>query len=163
MSLAIILISASAEAYVNEIASIKLTSSERDEFGKLTTVGKWLFLPRVLGIDVDFSTGAEPIQGLASLVRTRHKLIHFKTMRQPLKNKHVPDFLDRLGLLPDRIQTGCEAVRSLIRKFELEWVGSYGPTWLDPEEDHFRAPCFYLHNRESNAVLYSDSLDREDK
>jgi len=81
LSLAIILISASAEAYVNEIASIKLTGSERDEFDKLTTVGKWLFLPRVLGIDVDFSTGAEPIQGLASLVRTVNIRLVFRFLK----------------------------------------------------------------------------------
>jgi hypothetical protein len=143
---AIILLVSAAETYANDVAAIALQGADRDQFDKLTPIGKWLFLPRLMRLTFKPSVGEWPMQGFADLAKRRNQLIHAKPMRQP-GLLTPPTFAEELGMSPDRMTKSMQSVRDLIREFSLSWRGSSGPDWLDPTRDSFRQPCFYLLNR----------------
>lgn len=151
-SLAAILLVSAAEAFANDVASHVLTGGEANHFDKLTSVGKWLFLPRVMELDFEPHLGEAPLQGFSELVSRRNMLVHPKPHKQEGILK-LPEFIQRMGLDPDTGTAALDSVRQLIRRFSLSWKGSYGPDWLYPESEHFRMPGFYIGDVETPARL----------
>ena len=92
-----ILCTASLEAHINVRAQDRLEGRLRDAFERLALDAKWLFLPRVLGLD-GFDPGAEPFQSFDHLVRTRNKLVHYRVHREPWRSPGIPEFLAQIGL-----------------------------------------------------------------
>jgi hypothetical protein len=83
---AVILVVASLEAHINDVATAELTIwKEEDRF---SIVDKWTVVARLLG-GRTFDRGAEPFQGLQRLVALRHKLVHPKTHRNRLEYPNV--------------------------------------------------------------------------
>ncbi len=159
-----ILLVSCAEAFINEIAEITLRGERQfKEFDKLSVVGKWLFLPQVIRLKRKFTLDQGPLQGFAKLVSQRNKLIHYKTRAYTPKNFEIPTFINDMGLIPIETRKGIIAVKELIQKFSLSWTGSYGPDWLNPENEGFRRPCFYCHTREAPMVLVDESIDNLNK
>jgi hypothetical protein len=156
---AYILLVASGEAFINEAAEIELSGKTWEEFDKLSPVGKWLFLPRVLGFRKTFKLNKDPLQGFAEAVRRRHRFIHHKPRTLPLVKFDAAWWLRDMGLTPKDFERSFKAVQLLIREFSLAWKGAFGPNWLYPDEDQFRRPCFFIGNREFSALLASEELD----
>jgi hypothetical protein len=154
-----ILLICAAEAYINEVAAVKLSGKVFSEFDKLSILGKWIFAQDVLKLKKKMNLGQNPLQDFASLISERNKLVHFKGMKKELLPLEIPDFLGDLGLNSDVCNKNIDAVRNLIRTFSLNWSGSNGPGWLDPFTKYYRNPCFYSVNREADWVLYSDKYD----
>ena len=156
---AYILLVASAEAFINEIADVELKGRSEEEFDKLSVIGKWLFLPRLLGFRKKFKLDRDPLQGFAEVVRRRNKLIHHKAQALPLEDFDPAQVLKDLGLTPQHVERGVNCVRSLVREFSLTWKGAYGPDWLYPNKNTFRRPCFFIGDRKASLVLASNKID----
>lgn len=140
-----ILLVNSAEAHINDISTVVLSGAEADQFDKLTPAGKWLFLPKLMGLSFKPELGKGPMQDFDKLVKRRNRLIHAKPMRQT-GLRDVPRFVEDLGMNPGEMARSVESVRQLIREFSLSWKGSYGPDWLNPDGENYRDPCFYFWN-----------------
>jgi hypothetical protein len=142
-----ILLVSSAESHINDISSAVLTGAEAEQFDKLTPVGKWLFLPKLMGLSFKPELGKAPMQDFDKLVKRRNRLIHAKPMRQT-GLQDIPRFVEDLKMKPDEMARSLESVRQLIREFSLSWKGSYGPDWLNRDGENYRDPCFYFWNAE---------------
>jgi len=163
-SLAKILLVASAEAYINEVAAIEIRGkSSQDEFDKLSIIGKWLFLPKLIKMKTIFRLDRDPLQSFSELVRSRNKLIHFKFKPKKLVNYDVPAFIDEFSLSPKKTEEAFKSVKNLITKFDLAWTGSYGPDWLNPNGKEYRKPCFYFLDRKTPLWIYSESVNERHK
>jgi hypothetical protein len=137
-----ILVVTAAEAYANAIARHSLGRSAVEQFDKLSPVGKWLFLPNILGIAWKPDLGSKPMQEFAELVARRNNLIHPKEIR--LKGiLDIRGFLKRVGADPDVASRDLGCVEGMIREFSLSWKGSYGPDWLQADRAQDRPPCFF--------------------
>jgi hypothetical protein len=137
-----ILVVTAAEAYANAIARHSLGRSEVEQFDKLSPVGKWLFLPDILGIAWKPDLSSKPMQDFAELVARRNNLIHPKEIR--LKGiLDIRGFLKRVGADPDKASRDLGCVQDMIREFSLSWKGSYGPDWLQADRSQDRPPCFF--------------------
>ena len=91
-----ILAAASAEAHINDRSKSRLAGRYWREFEQLSLEAKWLLFPRIVGLG-ELDAGAEPLQGLARLVRRRNVLVHYKPKRDYWEPPGVPLFLDNLG------------------------------------------------------------------
>lgn len=137
-----ILLVAAAEAYANAVARHSLGGTSAEQFDKLSPVGKWLFLPGVLGINWKPDLGRNPLQDFADLVVRRNQLVHPREIRiQGVLG--IREFLKRVGADPKTALRDLECVRSMIREFSLGWKGSHGPDWLDLDHGRERPPCFF--------------------
>ena len=150
-----------AETYVNEIAAVTLNGKTLDEFDKLSIIGKWIFIQELTKVKKKLTLDKNPMQGFVELTKERNKLVHFKGMKKDLQLLEIPNYLDELKLTPKDCLKNVQSITDLIRNFSLQWKGSYGPGWLNFEEEDYRNPCFYLGNREVASVLYSDRYDKE--
>lgn len=140
-----ILVVASAEAYVNAVAHYSLGGASAAQFDKLSPIGKWLFLPGVLGIKWKPDPALKPMQDFADLVGRRNRLIHPREIR--IRGiLDIRDFLMRIGADPDKASRDLKCVQSMIREFSLSWKGSYGPNWLEIDRAQKRPPCFFGGN-----------------
>jgi hypothetical protein len=136
-----VLLVAAAEAYINAIAGHILGSGEAEQFDKLTPVGKWLFLPKLLKLRWQPNLARPPLQQFAALVARRNRVIHPKVFR--VKGvAAVEEFLETLRLDTKSAAEGVAAVKGLIQKISMSWRGSYGPDWLDEVSSKKRPPCF---------------------
>lgn len=136
-----VLLVASAEAFINDVATHVLTRTEFAMFDKLSPVAKWLFLPRVMKIRWRPQLGAVPLQEFEALVARRNRIVHPK----PVRIRGVGDvraFLCRFRLDTGTATSGAESVKGLIQQLSLSWVGSHGPDWLNPAHAKRRPPCF---------------------
>ncbi|NDV63355.1 hypothetical protein G0Q06_12895 [Puniceicoccales bacterium CK1056] len=142
-----ILLVSSAEAYINSIAQIVLASADIKEFDKLSPVGKWMFLPRVLNLKWRPSVDKGCLQEFSRIVRRRNKAIHPQIVgvKGVLNVKHI---LKKIPVDPSTSERGRTAVASLFKELCLAWTGSYGPGWLDPAAAREHPPCFYGGNAE---------------
>ena len=163
-SLAKILLVASAEAYINEVAAIEIKGqSPQDEFDKLSIIGKWLFLPKLLKMKTIFYLDRDPLQSFSKLVRSRNKLIHFKFKPRKLVDYDIPPFIDGLSLSHKETEEAFKSVKNLISEFSLAWTDSYGPDWLNPNGKEYRKPCFYFLDRKTPVWIYSESVNEHNK
>jgi hypothetical protein len=113
-SLAKILFVASAEAYVNEVAAVAIKGkSSQDEFDKLSLIGKWLFLPKLMRMKKIFLLDRDPLQSFSELVRSRHKLIHFKFKPRKLIDYDITPFIDELSLSFKKTEEAFKSVKNL--------------------------------------------------
>lgn len=71
-----ILCAASAEAHINIRGKDLLEGRIWDTFERLSLDGKWLVLPRLIGLS-GFMAGAEPFQSFDRLIKWRNNLVHF--------------------------------------------------------------------------------------
>lgn len=160
-ALSTILLVGTAEAYINEVAEVLLSSRMYNEFDKLSLLGKWIFLPKICKIKVKWDVGSEPIQSLSKLISIRNRLMHFKGRRKKLDIFLTPRFIEEMDLVPDTIKRSFETVQESIKQFNLAWKGGFGPYWLYVETREFRNPCFYLFDRKIGGVLYSGRIDKK--
>jgi hypothetical protein len=157
-----ILLSCCAEAYVNEVANSVLTGSKFDEFDKLSLSGKWIFIQDIMKLKKLITVDKNPLQGFVQLIKERNKLVHFKGRKKELQLLEIPNYLEDFNLTPSDCNRNLENVRELIMRFSLNWIGSYGPDWLNVDDRGlYRNPCFFLGNREIANVLYSDKNDKK--
>ena len=154
-----ILLVCCAETFVNEVSSVSLDGRGLKEFDKLSIIGKWIFIQRILELKDPLDVGKKPFQDLAELVTERNKLVHFKGSKKSIDTFEIPTYIFDLNLTINDCRKNFEAVKGVIREFSLKWKGAYGPDWLYIEEEKFRNPCFYLGTRKSGMVLWSDKID----
>lgn len=156
-----ILLACCAEAYINEVASVKLKGKTLDEFDKLSIAGKWIFIQDILKLKKRITLDKNPLQGFLNLIKQRNKLVHFKGLKKEFHPLQIPDFLSDLSLSPKDCTSNMNAVKDLIIQFSLNWIESYGPDWLYADKREYRNPCFYFGNREAAFVLFSNKYDKK--
>lgn len=155
-----ILLVCCAETFVNELAAVALKGKSLEEFDKLSITGKWIFIQLLLKIEEPLEVGKKPFQDFTELVKERNKLVHFKGSKKSIDTFEIPTYIFDLKLTIKDCRKNLKSVKDLIREFSLKWKGAYGPDWLDiDDKESFRNPCFYLGNRESGLVLWSDNID----
>jgi hypothetical protein len=155
-----ILLVCCAETFVNEVSSVALDGRSLKEFDKLSIVGKWIFIQRILKIKDPLDVGKKPFQDFAELVKERNKLVHFKGSKKSIETFEIPTYIFDLKLTIKDCRKNFESVKGFIRDFSLKWQGAYGPDWLYVEDkETFRNPCFYLGTRKGGMVLWSDNID----
>lgn len=140
-AMADVLLVTAAEAYINTIAIHVLTSGDAEHFDKLSPVGKWLFLPRIMRLGWQPSLSEAPLQQFATLVARRNRVIHPKVVSVK-SAEQVEGFLNALKLDTKSANDGLLAVKGLVLELSLSWRGSYGPDWLDEESAKKHPPCF---------------------
>jgi hypothetical protein len=147
-----ILLVAAAEAYANAVAHHSLGGAAAAQFDKLSPVGKWLFLPSVIGVKWKPDIGKKPLQHFAELVVRRNQLIHPREIR--IRGiLDIRDLVKRVGADQQTSSRDIESVRTMIREFSLKWKGSYGPDWLDPDKSKDKPPCFFGGDIEASLRL----------
>jgi hypothetical protein len=142
-AIACVLLVNSAEAFINDVAYLCLARGAADQFDKMSPVGKWLFLPKIVGLSFSPDLGKHPMSEFAALVKLRNLLIHAKPMKQTGIWK-MPVFLNDMNMNPDRMTRATQSVCDLIREFSESWKGSVGPDWLYTKSEGYLDPCFYL-------------------
>ncbi len=103
------------EAHINIVADEILSGSEFDLFDKLPTEGKWLFLPKIVGLE-PFDKSVEPFQSLVKLIKYRNKLVHFKAISEEWIQGSPPSFLSRLGLTIKQVKQCLQAAEKCIKE-----------------------------------------------
>jgi len=138
-----VLLVAAAEAYINAVAVHVLPTADADCFDKLSPVGKWLFLPKIMKLKWQPLISEGSLQQFALVVSRRNRVIHAKSfsVRSPAE---VKDFVKQLRLEVSSARAGVLAVRDLIREISLSWRGAIGPDWLEDKRARVRPPCFIL-------------------
>ena len=147
-----VLLVAAAEAYINSVAVHVLVRSEFEQFDKLSPVGKWLFLPKVMKLKWQLSLDKGCLQQFAAVVTRRNRVVHPRVIRVKSVSE-VEAFLKQFSLDPHQAQKGLTAVADLIRGISFSWKGSYGPNWLEPAGASERPPCFFLGSVEASLRL----------
>jgi hypothetical protein len=107
-----ILSAAALEAHIN-IRAERFFSSGRllQAFERLSLDAKWLLFARVRGLP-GFDPGREPFQGFDRLIKTRNKLVHYKTRRELWHGSGVPpQFLVDVGLT---IEAAAQSLRAVM-------------------------------------------------
>jgi hypothetical protein len=138
-----VLLVAAAEAYINSIAAHVLPASDADNFDKLSPVGKWLFLPKIMKLKWKPSLSEGSLQQFSLVVSRRNRVIHAKGFHVR-STAEVKEFVKHLKLEVKSARAGVLAVRDLIREISLAWRGAYGPDWLEHRKARVRPPCFTL-------------------
>jgi len=137
---------------VNSVATHVLTSSEFKEFEKLSPVGKWLFLPKLMKLKWSPGLDQGCLQQFAELAGRRNHVVHPR-ISKVAGVAAIGEFLKKLKLDEHVAKKGRQAVIDLIRGLSLSWRGSYGPDWLRPESAKARPPCLFLGSVEASARL----------
>jgi len=140
-----ILLVTAAEAYINEVAHHRLDRADAELFDKLSPLGKWLFLPKLLKLTWRPSLSRGPLQQFAALVARRNKFIHPKVF-QVTGVAAIEEFLRILQLNANSAAQGVAAVGELIRSISKALRGSSGPDWLNESSAKKQPPCFVIGN-----------------
>lgn len=129
---AVMLVVASLEAYINDVASTELSIFREED--RLSLLDKWVIVPRALA-GATFDRGMEPFQGLQRLVSLRHKLVHPKTRRARLEYPNVgAGQAEAMFAPPDDAalnsgRLGCTIARDLQLEFS-RLTGLECPDWV---------------------------------
>lgn len=145
LAVADVLLVAAAEAYVNAVAAQVLAPSASEQFEKLSPVGKWLFLPRLMKLKWLPALDRGCLQQFAELASRRNRVVHPRVVKVA-GAVDIEAFLKKLSLDERVAKNGRKAVADLIRELCNSWRGSSGPDWLCPENAKDRPPCFILGN-----------------
>ena len=124
-----LLCAASLEAHINIQAQSRLEGLAWSLFERLSLESKWLFLPKLLGVE-GFDPGTEPFQAFSRLIRIRNKLAHYRVHREPWDAPGVPGFLKILGLSIEDAEQSIEAVRQIVSRLYSQ-LTQRQPHWLD--------------------------------
>jgi hypothetical protein len=135
-----VLLVAAAEAYINSVAAFVLPQGEFEHFDKLSPVGKWLFLPKILKLKWEPSLSKGCLQQFAAVVARRNRIVHAKQFKVG-SAAEAESFIRELRLDAPLARAGVKAVHDLLQEFSLSWKGSYGPDWLDSKRARLRPPC----------------------
>jgi hypothetical protein len=138
-----VLLVASAEAYINAIADHVLPTAEAQQFDKLSPVGKWLILPKIMKLKWKPQLSAGSLQECAAVVARRNRVVHPKPLVVE-STAAVAALVRQLKLDARAADAGVNAVKDLFQRMSLAWRGSYGPDWLDARKSRVRPPCFIL-------------------
>jgi len=147
-----VLLVASAEAYINAIADHVLPTAEAQQFDKLSPVGKWLILPRIMKLKWKPQLSSGSLQEFAAVVARRNRVVHPKLLIVE-GTAAVATFLKQLRLDARVADAGIKAVRDLFQQISLAWRGSYGPDWPDQRKYRVRPPCFVFGGAQIAARL----------
>lgn len=123
-----ILSTASLEAHINSLAKDLLEGKELEYFQGLKLAAKWLFLPRMVGLD-GFKPGHPPFQSFSNLLKFRNKLIHYKGVKESWTYGAVPKFVVDLGLTIQNSQESIETVDNMVTNLTRQ-RGVETPYWL---------------------------------
>jgi len=130
-----ILSAAALEAHINGqadslIGGGKVPNGRKllEHFDRLPLDGKWLLLPRFLGMP-GFDPGAQPFQGFTELVKLRNDLMHYKPKKEDWKSLELPDFIKELGLNLARAEYSLKAAKGMIESLATQ-LGQKTPYWL---------------------------------
>jgi hypothetical protein len=93
------------EAYIYDFAGRELGDDAAEELDKLSPVGRWLFVPRLVG-DHEFKKGDEPYNRLKRLTFVRNKFAH-------PKSKEVKDVRGDKGTDINPVDEARAALRTL--------------------------------------------------
>lgn len=140
-----VLLVAAAESFINAVAAQVLLTAEADHFEKLSPVGKWLFLPKVMRLKWRHSLSCGPLQQFAEVAARRNRVAHPRPLRVA-GIAEVDSFMKQLKLDARSAVAGVEAVKELMQDISLAWRGSSGPAWLDARKAANRPPCFIIGN-----------------
>ena len=151
-AIADVLLVAAAESYINAIAEHVLPTADAAIFEKLTPTGKWLFLPKIMGLKWQPNTAKGDLQEFVAVVARRNRVVHPKKIGVK-GTASVHDFVDRLRLDKDQSERGIRAVKGLIASISLSWRGSYGPDWLQESKANNHPPCFLMGGSSGYARL----------
>lgn len=119
---------ASLECHINARATKKLSSTEFQEFDKLSLTGKWLFSPQIVGIG-QYNPGKQPFQSLIKLMKIRNKLMHYKERSENWSGMSVPRFLPELGFTNKDARVSLKAAEKMIASLAVK-MGEEAPVWL---------------------------------
>lgn len=120
---------AALESHINVRASEHLPHRLFEEFDRLSLEGKWLMLPRILGVE-GFDPGRQPFQDMAVLVRMRNQLLHYKGREEPWSPTNpVPSYIIAMGLTLDHSRRSLGIVETMIRTLAHQ-LGENPPNWL---------------------------------
>ncbi len=156
-----VLLVASAEAYINAIAFHALPRAEAQQFDKLSPVGKWLILPKMMKLKWKPSLAAGSLQEFAVVTARRNRVVHPKPITVE-STAAVASFVQQLKLDSRAADAGVNAIKDMFQQFSLAWRGSYGPNWLDPKKSRNRPPCFIFGGVELGARLGRERRGRDD-
>ena len=143
-----ILSAASLEAHINSLGKDLLGGRELDYFQDLKLAAKWLFLPRMVGLE-GFQPGHPPFQGLSNLVKLRNKLAHYKGVREKWTYGAAPQFIINLGLTIQNSQESIETVDNMVSDLARQ-RGMEVPYWL--REDLNETVYFKLVDKSENGA-----------
>jgi len=141
LAIADVLLVCAAEAYINAVAAHVLKANDLEQFEKLSPVGKWSFLPRLMGLKWRPSVSRGCLQTFAQMVSRRNRVVHPRVV-QVDNATQVARFITQMRLDGRSTIAGVDAVRELIKQLSLSWRGSHGPDWLNPATVAARPPCF---------------------
>ena len=118
------------EAHINVIAKEELEGRYWENFDRLRLEGKWLLLPRILGME-GFDQGAEPFQSFSKMTKYRNDLVHYKGKREEWEflDTVKPNFLNRLGLSLPEARSSLGTVKKLISTLS-KLIDRDPPYWL---------------------------------
>jgi len=123
-----ILSAAALEAHINGVAAERLTGKDFDHFEKLSLEAKWLFLPRLLGLE-SFNPGNEPFQSFSRLIKIRNELVHYKGHQEDWVSGGPPAFLSELGLTLVDSEKALKSVFGMIDAL-ARMMKTEPPYWL---------------------------------
>ena len=93
-----ILLVNSAEAYISRVATHDLKGKQQQEFDKLSIIGKFLFMLRLLKFKGGmFTPDKNPLQSFTKLVEDRNKLVHFKAISFAQADKRAKSMESQTG------------------------------------------------------------------
>lgn len=121
------------ESHINCLAKQHLTGSALENFDKLSLEGKWMFLPRILGVP-GFDVGHQPFQDFAEIIKYRNTLVHHKNRNGQSEN--IPVFEGRLGLTAMDARKSIEATAGMI-KLLAEQLRHRKPVWIARRENTY--------------------------
>ena len=150
-----------AETFVNELASLKLEGNRMRNFNKHSIVQKWVEIQEILELKKRFSIENEPLKSFSALVSERNKLVHFKGMKKEIEKLEIPTFIDDLRLTTNDCLRNIRSVHQLLEKINKNLKGASAPDWAYIKSENYRNPCFYLGDRLTGSVLWSDNIDDE--
>lgn len=130
---------ASLECHINARAKKELSRYQFDEFDKLSLTGKWLFFPKIAGLE-QYNPGKQPFQYLVKLVKTRNNLMHYKERSEDWSGMFVPSFLSKLGFTQRDASSSLKATEKMISSLSIK-MKEETPLWLKldlPEHFEFR-------------------------
>lgn len=120
--------SASLEAFINSRGKDLLNGKYRDTFESMSLEGKWLFLPKLNGLN-GFDPGINPFQDFSKMVKYRNQLVHYKSKKEKWKSPGIPEFLVKLGLTLDCAKNSLLAVGNMIDNY-CGQTNEESPYWL---------------------------------
>jgi hypothetical protein len=126
---------AALEAHINSRAADALTGKLYNSFDKLSLEGKWLILPKMLGI-VGFDPGKQPIQGFSVLITVRNSFVHHKASTNKGFYSRGPVLKFAKGLDIESVGKSISVAEAMISQL-AQMLGEPYPWWLSKESESF--------------------------